>query len=163
MIRVCFVCLGNICRSPTSEGVMLNLVKEAGLAEAIQIDSAGTAAYHSGEPADARSCEEALRRGVNLPSRARQFKAEDFARFDYVLAMDAENLDNLQALAADASEREKCSLLRNFDPSSKPNQNVPDPYYGDEHGFQRVYDICEAGCRGLLAHIRDTHSLGEKN
>ncbi len=160
MIRVCFVCLGNICRSPTAEGVMRKLVDEAGLDNAIEIASAGTAGYHAGEEPDPRSREEALRRGVRLESRARQFKAADFQRFDYVLAMDLENLTDLQNLGDASSPQGELSLLRNFDPAEPRNRDVPDPYYGGERGFEKVYDICEAACRGLLQHITAAHRLG---
>ncbi|MCP4038518.1 MAG: low molecular weight phosphotyrosine protein phosphatase [bacterium] len=160
MIRVCFVCLGNICRSPTAEGVMRKLVNEAGLADAIEIASAGTAGYHAGEKPDPRSREEAVRRGVRLESRARQFKAGDFRRFDYVLAMDGENLSDLQNLSDGSSPHAALSLLRSFDPAEPRGQDVPDPYYGGERGFERVYDICEAACRGLLRHITEERGLG---
>jgi len=160
MIRVCFVCLGNICRSPTAEGVMRKLVGEAGLENEIEIDSAGTAAYHSGELPDPRSREEALRRGVRLESRARQFKAGDLETFDYVLAMDSDNLDNLRALSRNQDDLARIRLMRSFDPAPSSNPDVPDPYYGDGDGFAEVYDICEAACRGLLEEIVDVHGLG---
>ena len=160
MIRVCFVCLGNICRSPTAEGVMQKLVGEANLENTIKAESAGTAAYHRGELSDLRSREEALRRGVRLESRSRQFKAADFRRFDYVLAMDAQNLSDLQQLTDDPDERAKLSLLRSFEHTKPRSLDVPDPYYGDENGFERVFDICEASCRGLLRHISKEHDLG---
>ena len=160
MIRVCFVCLGNICRSPTAEGVMRKLVSDAGLEDEIEIDSAGTAAYHAGELPDPRSREEAMRRGVGLESRARQFKASDLERFDYVLAMDAENLGDLRALSDQPHDLTRIALLRSFDPSKSKSRDVPDPYYGDGRGFERVYDICEAACRGLLEQISKEHELG---
>ncbi|MCP5039795.1 MAG: low molecular weight phosphotyrosine protein phosphatase [bacterium] len=159
MIRVCFVCLGNICRSPTAEGVMKKLVSDAGLSERIAVASAGTAAYHVGERPDVRSREEALRRGVRLESRAQRFEHRDFERFDYVLAMDRDNLDNLRDLAEEPVHLERLSLLRKFDPGNPRDPNVPDPYYGDDDGFERVYDICEAACRGLLRHITGKHDL----
>lgn len=153
MVRVCFVCLGNICRSPTAEGIMLHLIERAGLGAAISAESAGTAAYHVGERPDARSLATARARGVQLPSLARRFERADFARFDYVLAADSENLARLQGLAPDQAARDKVRLLRSFDPDSPPGAAVPDPYYGDGDGFERVFDICEAACRGLLAHL----------
>jgi protein-tyrosine phosphatase len=163
MVRVCFVCLGNICRSPTAEGVMRRLVAEAGLEERIDIDSAGTAAYHADESADARSADTARERGVVLTSIARQFVEWDFERFDYVLAMDRENRDNLHALARDSQAADRVALLRSFcaesDPSDDREADVPDPYYGGPRGFDDVFDICESACRGLLAHIRQTHRL----
>jgi len=151
--RVCFVCLGNICRSPTAEGVMRHLVAQAGRAEAFEIDSAGTAAYHEGERPDRRSLATARARGVELPGRARQFRREDFARFDHVLAMDRENLRELLRLAPDEAARAKVALLRSFDPDAPPGAEVPDPYYGGADGFEQVFEICMAACRGLLAHV----------
>jgi protein-tyrosine phosphatase len=159
MIRICFVCLGNICRSPTAEGIMLALVKEAGLHDHITIDSAGTGAWHVGERADPRSRETAARRGVELPSVARRFEPGDFARFDYVIAMDAENLADLRALARKAGHTEKIHLLRRFDAEAPEDAPVPDPYYGGDRGFDDVFDICHAACRGLLEHVVATHGL----
>jgi len=159
MIRVCFVCLGNICRSPTAEGIMLALVEEAGLTGHIEIDSAGTGAWHVGERADARSREVASRRGVDLPSVARRFEAPDFARFDYVIAMDADNRADLHALAPDADARKRIHMLREFDPAGPGHAPVPDPYYGGPRGFDDVFDICQAACRGLLDHIVEHHGL----
>lgn len=154
-VRICFVCLGNICRSPTAEGVMLKLVRDAALAERFVIDSAGTGAYHTGERADPRSREEALSRGVELPSIARQFVEEDFDRFDYVIAMDRQNRRGLQALARTQADHAKIHLLRSFDRAAD-GIDVPDPYHGGPKGFARVFDICEAGCRALLAQVRAT-------
>ncbi len=152
-ILVCFVCLGNICRSPTAEGVMRHLVREAGLEARIGIESAGTAAHHVGEPPDPRAREAAGRRAIELSGRARRFRTEDFDRFDYVLAMDRENLSDLRALRPDGSREAPLSLLRSFDPAASPEAEVPDPYYGGEQGFDEVLDLCEAACRGLLARI----------
>jgi protein-tyrosine phosphatase len=149
-IRICFVCLGNICRSPTAEGVMKHLVHEAGLADRFEISSAGTGAYHAGERADARSAEAARRQGIELTSEARQFVADDFDRFDYVVAMDRKNYAHLQHLARRAAERDKICLLRTFDSLAKIH-DVPDPYF--ENNFDEVFEICRAGCAGLLEHI----------
>ena len=159
MIRICFVCLGNICRSPTAEGIMQYVIEEAGLARAIAIDSAGTGAWHVGEAADRRARATAKKRGVELTSRARQFRAGDFGRFDYVVAMDNANLSDLEDLAPDADAQAKLSLLRSYDAASPKSRDVPDPYYGGPRGFDDVFDICEAGCRGLLEHIRVHHGL----
>ena len=158
-IRVCFVCLGNICRSPTAEGVMQHLAHEAGLTQQLVISSAGTGGYHQGEQADPRSRAEALRRGVRLTSRARQFRAADFSQLDYVVAMDRSNQRDLTQLAAGDEHLAELHLLRSFDPASHDDLDVPDPYYGEGDGFARVYDICLAGCTGLLAHLRKTHGL----
>jgi protein-tyrosine phosphatase len=158
-IRLCFVCLGNICRSPTAEGVMKKLVLEAGLQDRVFIDSAGTGAYHLGELADPRSRAEALRRGVVLESRARQFVGSDYDSFDYLLAADRRNRDDLARLARDPSELRKLHLLRNFDPQAAKDSDIPDPYQGGPQGFMRVFDICEAACNGLLDHLRRAHPL----
>src|SRR5690606_2785640 len=113
-MRICFVCLGNICRSPTAEGVFRHVVTQAGLLHAFEIDSAGTAAYHAGEPPDGRSAMTARQRGVELGGRARRFEAHDFGRFDYVVAMDRSNRDDLLALAPDPNAAAKVMLLRDF-------------------------------------------------
>jgi protein-tyrosine phosphatase len=157
MIRVCFVCLGNICRSPTAEGVMRKLVADAGLAAQIDVESAGTSAHHVGERPDPRSRAAARARGIDLTSRARQFEPQDLARFDYVLAADRRNLADLRALAAGRATTH-VTLLRSFDPASPSDAEVPDPYYGED-GFDDVLDLCESACRGLLAHIVREHGL----
>lgn len=159
MVRICFVCLGNICRSPTAEGIMLHLIEQAGLSAAFTVESAGTGDYHVGERPDRRTLATAKTRGVALPSRARQFVAEDFARFDVILAMDSENRENLCRLAPDDAARAKVLLLRSFDPDALPDAPVPDPYYGGATGFEEVFDACDAACRALLAHLRREHGL----
>src|SRR5262245_55317026 len=132
MIRVCLVCLGNICRSPTAEGVMRHLVREAGLDGKIEVDSAGTAGYHSGELPDSRARACGKRRGVEIGGRARQFKSADFGRFDYVLAMDRSNYEDLEELAQKVRATDRLHLLRAFDASSPRGASVPDPYYGGD-------------------------------
>jgi protein-tyrosine phosphatase len=164
VLRLCFVCLGNICRSPTAEGIMLHLVREAGLSERFLVDSAGTAAYHVGERADPRSIQAAKARGVELPSVARAFTVRDFERFDLVLAMDEQNQKNLLVLAPTQDARAKVKLLRCFDPklsegSPVGSLSVPDPYYGGPEGFREVFDICHAACQGLLSELRREHAL----
>jgi protein-tyrosine phosphatase len=155
-LRICFVCLGNICRSPTAHGVMEKLVADAGLADRIELDSAGTGNWHVGELPDPRSREAAGARGYDLSHRARQFVASDFARFDLVVAMDRSNLAHLQRLAAAyPGKPPRIELLRAFDPDAPPHAEVPDPYAGGGRDFERVLDICERACRGLLAHVRD--------
>jgi protein-tyrosine phosphatase len=156
-IRICFVCLGNICRSPTAEGVMKHLVSEAKLDHRFFIDSAGTGAYHQGERADARSRAAAEQRGFELTSRARQFKAKDFDAFDHVIAMDTRNQRDLLRLAASDDQRDKVQLFRSFERGAS-SLDVPDPYLGED-GFGEVLDICIAGCRGLLAQLRARHGL----
>ena len=152
--RLCFVCLGNICRSPTAEAVMRHLVKQAGLDDRIEIESAGTGDWHVGEPPDRRSREVGERRGIPLSGRAQQFGPSDFARFDHVLAMDGKNLADLQAMAPDEASRRKVRLLRSYDEASPPNSDVPDPYYGGAAGFDHVFDVCQAACEGLLVEVR---------
>ncbi len=159
IVQVCFVCLGNICRSPTAEGVMQRIVDDSGLGDKIRIDSAGTAAYHVGERADKRSREAARSRGIALESRGRQFLTEDFERFDYVLAMDKSNLMDLKALKGATDHSGHLGLLRAFDAIAPPEAEVPDPYYGGDSGFEDVLDLCEAACRGLLERIREDFEL----
>ena len=158
VIRVCFVCLGNICRSPTAEGVLRHLVREQGLDAVIEVDSAGTGDSHSGEQPDARARAAARRRGIELVGRARQIQRSDFERFDYILAMDADNLESLTRLAPSNSSAH-LGLLRAFDPSSPPGASVPDPYFGGDRGFDEVLEQCVRACRGLLARIREEHHL----
>lgn len=159
MIRVCFVCLGNICRSPTAEGVMWDLVRREKLEHAIHVSSAGTGAWHVGEAPDPRSRATAESRGVKLVSRARHFGSDMFAECDYVVAMDGQNLRNLQQLATSEADRAKIHLLRDFDGASPKGSSVPDPYAGGPAGFENVYDLVEAGSRGLLDFLKRTHSL----
>ncbi len=151
MIRVCFVCLGNICRSPQAEGIFRQLVQEAGLQDQFHIDSAGTGGWHAGELADPRTRATSARRGVPLTHRAQQFTEQHFAAFDHVLAMDRSNLANLLAIAPDAAARQKTRLLRDHDPAG--SGEVPDPYAGGERGFDEVFDLCRAACVGLLAEL----------
>ena len=157
--RVCFVCLGNICRSPTAEGVFRHLLEEARLTDIVVVDSAGTAAYHAGEKPDRRSRETARRRGIHLDGRARRFETRDFERFDYVIAMDAANERDLLAIAPDELARAKVHMLRDFDPEAGDGSDVPDPYYGGADGFETVLDVCIAGCQGLLLYLRTEHGL----
>jgi protein-tyrosine phosphatase len=155
-MRILFVCLGNICRSPTAEGVMRALLVEAGLQDEVELDSAGTGAWHVGEPPDARATAAARARGIALDGAARQVRAADFERFDLILAMDGSNLHALRQLAPDEGAREKVRLLREFDPAGAalPNLDVPDPYYDSQRGFETVLDQVQAACEGLLGHVR---------
>src|ERR1700712_4095041 len=129
MVRICFVCLGNICRSPTAQGVMEHLVAQAGLSHAFRIESAGTQGYHVGERPDPRTIATAHLHGVELDSRAQHFRAGDFARFDMVLAMDLNNRRDLLRIAPDEADADKVLLLRDFEPGAGPSAAVPDPYY----------------------------------
>jgi protein-tyrosine phosphatase len=153
MVRICFVCMGNICRSPTAEAVMRRLVEERGWTERFAIESAGTGDWHVGEPADGRARAAGRERGYLLDRRARHFAENSFARFDYVLAADGDNRRHLERIAPDDEARGKIHLLRDFDPASPKGSDVPDPYYGGAEGFEHVLDVCEAACRGLLSHL----------
>ncbi len=152
MVRICFVCLGNICRSPTALGVTSHYAQKLGLSSAVHLDSAGTAAYHVGARPDQRSIAAAARRGIILPGVARQFTAADFDRFEYVLAMDDTNLQDLRRLLG-KREHPGLRLFRSFDETAPPGASVPDPYFGGEPGFEEVLDQCERAARGLLDKI----------
>jgi protein-tyrosine phosphatase len=147
--------MGNICRSPTAEGVMRRLLRDAGL-EGVQVESAGTGGWHAGEPPDERAAAAAARRGVTLEGAARQVRPADFRRFDLLIALDRVNLRELVALAPDEEAAEKVRLLREFDPASagSGDLDVPDPYYGGDRGFETVLDMVEAACRELLDELR---------
>lgn len=133
---------------------MNHLVAEEGLDGHIVVESAGTGGWHVGEGADHRAVAEAARRGVPLPHVAQQFTADDFARFDLVLAMDDDNMSVLRRRAPDASAAERVRLLRSFDPGSRSDAEIPDPWYGGVEGFREVFDLCLAACRGLIASLR---------
>ena len=151
-VSVLFVCMGNICRSPTAEGVFRRVVTEAGLDDLVEIESAGTHAYHVGEPPDRRAQQAASRRGYSLAEiRARRVAEEDFERFEYIIAMDEDNLAMLHE-QADAAHRDKIRLFLEF--GSGPETEVPDPYYGGATGFERVLDLVEDASRGLLDVLR---------
>lgn len=156
-ISVLFVCMGNICRSPTAEGVFRHVVEEAGLADRIKVDSAGTHAYHIGEPADRRARAAAERRGISLEGiAARRVRDEDFAGFDYIVAMDRLNHVTLVD-QADAEHHDKIRLFLEY--SAGREDDVPDPYYGGSAGFERVLDLVEEASRGLLETLRSRHSF----
>jgi protein-tyrosine phosphatase len=183
-VRLLFVCLGNICRSPTAEGVMRELVRDAGLEDQIELDSAGLGSWHVGSRPDRRAAAAARARGVSLNGRARTVTRDDFDDFDLLLAMDRSNLRELRRMAPDEQARSKVRLLREFDPASRssgtdagtsgidpgtsgdvdlrdrdlgvPERDleVPDPYYGAAGGFEEVLDLVQAACAGLLEEIR---------
>ena len=150
--KICFVCLGNICRSPTAEGIFQHLVNQRGLQPYFFIDSAGTSAYHIGEPANSKSQWVANQQGVKLHSKARRFEPADLEEFDLILAMDGENYSNIIRLDKNGSSAEKIKMMRDFEP--KPDsRDVPDPYYGGMDGFQNVFDVIMRSCEGLLDEI----------
>jgi len=152
-VKILFVCLGNICRSPTAAGVVRTLAAREAPELSIEVDSAGTAAYHVGEPPDPRTRQAAARRGYDLSAlRARIVEPADFERFDLIVAMDRENLRVLRQRAPPAAH-ERLRLLLEFAPEAGP-EDVPDPYYGGPNGFEEVLDLIEAAARGLLAHLR---------
>ena len=158
MINVIFVCMGNICRSPSGEAVMNKLIKNAGLENEIECDSAGTIAYHEGEPADARMKRHALSRGYRLTSIARRFREVDFDNFEYVIAMDGSNFSDLKSFDRENSFNDKLFLMTDF--ATRGNYSeVPDPYYGGPEGFENVLDILEDSCAGLLERIKKDHNL----
>ena len=152
-VRVLFVCLGNICRSPMAEGVFRRLVETEGLADLVEIDSAGTHAYHVDEPPDPRAQAALLRRGIDISGlRGRRATAADFVRFDYVLAMDHENYEHLETLA---SEQHAHKLRLFLEYSTRCSERaVPDPYFGNANGFDRVLDMIEDAAAGLLKEIQ---------
>jgi protein-tyrosine phosphatase len=149
---VLFVCLGNICRSPAAEGVFLQRLALAGLQERYTVDSAGTGGWHVGKPADARMRRAAARRGIHLPSRARQLELADLGRFDHILTMDADNLAAVEAMARRWPGEDHRALVEPLVRYCRrlSASEVPDPYYGGEEGFERVLDLLDDACDGLL-------------
>jgi len=155
-ISVLFVCMGNICRSPTAEGVFRHVVKQAGMQDQIRIDSAGTHAYHIGESPDKRSQAVAKKNGVDLSTQiARKVQASDFDKFDYILAMDRSNLEDLKRLALNQEQKDKISLFMDY-ADNWDNTEVPDPYYGGSNGFQNVFDMVKSASEGLLKEIKES-------
>ncbi|MDQ3035567.1 MAG: low molecular weight phosphotyrosine protein phosphatase [Myxococcota bacterium] len=157
VVRVCFVCLGNICRSPTAEAVFRRDVEAAKLAHRFEIDSAGTGEWHVGERAHHETRAMASRRGVEITHRARRFTKDDFARYDWVVAMDTSNVQVLHDLAADDASRAKVHLFRSWEPDAPLRAEVPDPYYSGQ--FELVFEICERASEAFLAHLRAAHGL----
>ncbi len=153
LVRVLFVCMGNICRSPAGEGVFTKMVVEAGLGDCIEVDSAGTIGMHAGHPADSRMRAAAAQRGYDLTSRARKVVVEDLDQFDLILTMDEDNRRNVLNLASTEVQRARvrpfCSFCEDHDETE-----VPDPYYGGPQGFDHVLDLLEDGCRGVLRWAR---------
>ena len=152
VFEVSFVCLGNICRSPLAQGVFESLVAREGLGDQILTSSAGVSGWHTGQPPDARMRETARQKGIQINSRARQFKPADLDRSDLVLAMDQTNLSALEQMGG-ASDK-KLRLFRSFDPMNNGDLDVPDPYYGGNQGFEYVYHIVARTCPKILEFIR---------
>lgn len=157
-VSVLFVCLGNICRSPTAEGIFCALVGKAGLADQLVIDSAGTGDWHVGKAPDERMQAAALSRGYDLSAlRARQIQPQDLDSFDYILVMDEQNKVDVEDLASEMEHLDKIRLLLSYNPSAITE--VPDPYYGGESGFHQVIDLVESACKRLLVQLRKAHDL----
>lgn len=156
-VHVLFVCMGNICRSPTAHGIFQHLVNEAGLADQIVVDSAGTIGYHVGNSPDPRATATALQHGIDLtPLRARQVNIDDYNHQDFILAMDYDNLSDLQRQCPE-QQQHKLQLLLSYHSDEYLDQ-VPDPYYGGDKGFEQVFDMVEIACKQLLKQIMETSS-----
>jgi protein-tyrosine phosphatase len=153
--RVCFVCTGNICRSPMAESVFRAHVAEAGLGELVQVDSAGTDGWHEGDGADERTVAVLEAGGYESGHAARRFQASWFSRLDLVIALDTGHLKTLRRLATSAEDAEKVRLLRSYDPSADDDLDVPDPYYGHMDDFEECLEMVEAASPGLLAAVRE--------
>lgn len=153
--KLVFVCLGNICRSPTAEGIFIHLLRKHKLQDYFEVDSAGTSAYHEGERADSRSRQTALKHGVELPSRSRRFTNFDANYFDLILAMDSQNFSDLVAMMHFPDQKAKLFYLLQFDSSRTEKQwEVPDPYYGGALGFENVFSMLEKACEALLNTLK---------
>jgi len=163
MYKVLFVCTGNICRSPTAEGVFRQIVEHAGLGDVISVDSAGIGSWHVGDPPDARAVETALNNGVDITSlRARKVVRDDFKDFDLIIALDSTHLGALEEMRPGFSpdhDRAVLDLMMRFAPQYG-TEDVPDPYYGGKDGFQNVFDMIKSACEGLLNHIREQKGAG---
>jgi protein-tyrosine phosphatase len=158
-IGILFVCMGNICRSPAAEGYMRHLIAQRGLSGRIRVDSAGTLGYHAGSPPDSRMIREAADRGYELKHAARQVRSSDFDRFDYIIAMDEDNLNYLKAMPRNSHGKAYVGLLLDEWPGA-PVREVPDPYYGrTQEAFRKSLDLIERGCEALLARIVRAHGL----
>ena len=152
-VSVLFVCLGNICRSPLGEGVLAHRLEEEDLSDRVRVDSAGTGAWHLGEPPDPRSVEVAMRHGIALRGQARSVSVEDFHEFDYIFAMDRTNLRDLRYLEGEGEGGARLSLFREFDPYQDRDLDVPDPYYGGPDGFDLMFDMVDRTCAAFIEHL----------
>ncbi|WP_185140251.1 low molecular weight protein-tyrosine-phosphatase [Proteiniphilum sp. X52] len=158
-IRLLFVCLGNICRSPAAEGIMATIVEKYGLQDIIEVDSAGTSGWHEGELPDERMRSHGERRGYTLDSPARKFRKSDFDDFDHILVMDRQNFTNVRGMATSQRQTDKIHMMTEFSRQYTHHDHIPDPYYGGASGFELVLDLLEDACEGLLQAIKKKHSL----
>ena len=155
--KILFVCLGNICRSSSAEGVMKHLLEESGLGNEFVVDSAGISSYHQGELPDSRMCAHAIRRGYELTHRSRSVRTEDFYNFDLIIGMDDRNIDDLKDRAPSPEEWKKIHLMTEYCTRFTHADHVPDPYYGGAEGFEYVLDLLEDACAGLLERISQSN------
>ncbi|MGD1841485.1 MAG: low molecular weight protein-tyrosine-phosphatase [Thermonemataceae bacterium] len=158
MIRVLFVCLGNICRSPMAEGILRHMLEEQDLQDKVYVDSAGTSTYHLGELADYRTRKVLTNKGITLTHEARQIQAEDFETFDYILAADKSNIENILKVRPSTQEAKEVILIRQFDPSNT-GEEVPDPYHGNMGHFEEVYSMLEDTLEAFLSYLKEKHKL----
>lgn len=157
-INVLFVCLGNICRSPSAEAVFKDVLSKNDLSDSFLVDSAGTSGFHAGEKADPRMRETALKRGFEISSISRQFISEDFKNFDFIIGMDDSNIANMSRLCQDQEDANKLFKMTDF-ASNQDYDHVPDPYYGGAEGFDLVMDLLDDCCKGLLKHIKNEKNI----
>jgi protein-tyrosine phosphatase len=156
--KLLFVCLGNICRSPSAENIMNHLLVEQGYDDQVRCDSAGTSSYHIGNPPDRRMTAAAQQRGIRMQGKARQFHRSDFEQFDLILAMDEENFEDILAMDREGKYRHKVRKMCDFC-IRYGNQDVPDPYYGGQEGFNFVIDLLLDACQGLLDHLISSNAI----
>lgn len=150
---ILFVCLGNICRSPAAEGIMISTAERRGMEDLLEIDSAGIGPWHVGELPDRRMRSHGADHGYDFSSRARQIRRDDLRRFDYIVVMDSENYHDVTSMARDEAERRKVRMMTDFCRHHPGHRSVPDPYYGGDRGFELVIELLEDACEGLLEHI----------
>ncbi|QPJ64934.1 MAG: low molecular weight phosphotyrosine protein phosphatase [Candidatus Nitrohelix vancouverensis] len=158
-ISVCFICLGNICRSPLAQGVFEDLIAKEGLENRILVSSAGVGDWHVGSPPDARMQNTARNRGITLNSRAQQIQTGDLKRLDLALAMDESNMLALKQIFPSSADPKKLRMFRSFDPQHNGDLNVPDPYYGGDAGFENVFDIVNRTCPQIIAFLKQEYAL----
>lgn len=158
-IRLLFVCLGNICRSPAAEGIMKRIVDKYELQDIIEVDSAGTSGWHDGDLPDERMRAHGERRGYDFSSRARKIKKNDFDLYDYIIVMDDSNYNNVKSLTSNSEQVKKIRMMTDFQVQNSHHKYIPDPYYGDAPGFELVLDLLEDACEGLLQALKKKHAL----